>query len=33
MENKAKVAMLVGERKIEVREYPIPELGDKVILV
>ncbi len=33
MENKAKVAMLVGERKIEVREYPIPELGDNEILV
>ena len=29
----ARVAMLTGERKIEVREYPIPPVGDDEILV
>ena len=29
----AKVAMLTGERKIEVKEFPMPEVGDDDILV
>ena len=31
--NTAKVAMLVGARQIEIREFPIPEVGDHEILV
>ncbi len=33
MGNMAKVAMLVGERKIEIQEFPIPEVGENEILV
>ena len=29
----AKIAMLTGERKIEVKEVPIPEVGDDEILI